>query len=140
MLLSFDTSELLHLSVSRLCHESSGLKHEMHFDTFLVLCTALNSFEQFCINLANEKLQQHFNQVHFSFLTSAGCVRSGCTAAMSHQVMSSVFLQHVFKMEQEEYTKEAINWSYIEFVDNQDILELVERVRYRWPCLLYCIS
>ncbi|XP_024385122.1 myosin-9 isoform X2 [Physcomitrium patens] len=55
-----------------------------------------NSFEQFCINLANEKLQQHFNQ-------------------------------HVFKMEQEEYTKEAINWSYIEFVDNQDVLDLIEK-------------
>ncbi|KAJ8432526.1 hypothetical protein Cgig2_030318 [Carnegiea gigantea] len=56
----------------------------------------LNSFEQFCINFTNEKLQQHFNQ-------------------------------HVFKMEQEEYTKEEINWSYIEFVDNQDVLDLIEK-------------
>lgn len=32
-------------------------------------------------------------------------------------------------MEQEEYTKEEINWSYIEFVDNQDILDLIEKVR-----------
>jgi len=60
------------------------------FESFKV-----NSFEQFCINLANEKLQQHFNQ-------------------------------HVFKMEQEEYTREQIDWSYINFVDNQDVLSLIE--------------
>ena len=37
-------------------------------------------------------------------------------------------VQHVFKMEQEEYTKEEINWSYIEFIDNQDVLDLIEKV------------
>jgi myosin V len=37
-------------------------------------------------------------------------------------------IKYVFKMEQEEYKTEEINWSYIEFVDNQDILDLIEKV------------
>lgn len=54
-----------------------------------------NSFEQLCINLANEKLQQAFNA-------------------------------HIFKAEQNEYTQEGIDWSYIEFIDNQDVLDILE--------------
>ncbi|KAL2236439.1 UNVERIFIED_CONTAM: Myosin-9 [Sesamum indicum] len=36
-------------------------------------------------------------------------------------------VQHVFKMEQEEYKKEEIDWNYIEFIDNQDVLDLIEK-------------
>ena len=37
-------------------------------------------------------------------------------------------MQHVFKMEQEEYTREETDWSDVEFVDNQDVLDLIEKV------------
>ena len=53
-----------------------------------------NSFEQFCINYANENLQQFF-------------------------------VKHIFKMEQEEYTKEGINWEKIAFIDNQSTLNMI---------------
>lgn len=42
--------------------------------------------------------------------------------------IGQAYVQHVFKMEQEEYTKEEIDWSYVEFVDNQDVLDLIEKV------------
>lgn len=44
-------------------------------------------------------------------------------------------------MEQEEYTKEEIDWSYIDFVDNKDVLELIEKVRSIHLCFnFFCHS
>lgn len=41
-------------------------------------------------------------------------------------------------MEQEEYTKEEIDWSYIEFVDNKDVLDLIEQVSVSFSPLPPC--
>ena len=65
----------------------------------------INSFEQFCINYANEVLQQQFN----------------C---------------HVFKLEQDEYVREGIDWQFITFTDNQPVIDLIESKPIGILCLL----
>lgn len=53
------------------------------------------SFEQFCINYCNEKLQQ-------------------------------LFIELVLKQEQEEYRREGIAWTPVEYFNNRIICDLVE--------------
>ncbi|XP_074640045.1 unconventional myosin-VI-like isoform X2 [Tubulanus polymorphus] len=55
----------------------------------------VNSFEQFCINYCNEKLQQFFNE-------------------------------RILKEEQAIYAKEGLGVKKIDFVDNQDCIDLIE--------------
>uniref|UniRef100_A0A914PHG0 Myosin motor domain-containing protein n=1 Tax=Panagrolaimus davidi TaxID=227884 RepID=A0A914PHG0_9BILA len=58
-----------------------------------------NSFEQLCINYANEHLQAYFNQ-------------------------------HIFQFEQEEYLKENITWTNIEYTDNTECVHLFQQKPY----------
>ncbi|XP_058747335.1 myosin-2-like isoform X3 [Vicia villosa] len=66
---------------------------------FLVSYFQKNNFEQFCINYANERLQQHFNR-------------------------------HLFKLELEDCESDGIDCSVLDFGDNQECLDLFEKVLY----------
>ncbi|XP_014277405.1 unconventional myosin-XV isoform X2 [Halyomorpha halys] len=55
-----------------------------------------NSFEQLCINYANEHLQCYFNK-------------------------------HIFKLEQQEYAKEKIQWQNITYTDNLPVIHLLSK-------------
>lgn len=37
-----------------------------------------------------------------------------------------VVCRHLFKLEQEAYKSEGIDWSHVDFEDNQDVVDLIE--------------
>jgi myosin-5 len=58
-------------------------------------CFQENSFEQLCINYANERLQQQF-------------------------------AAHLFKLEQSVYEEDGVDWTHVEFADNQECVDMIE--------------
>lgn len=44
----------------------------------------------------------------------------------ANEKLQQQFNQHVFKLEQEEYVKEGIDWQFIKFTDNQPVINLIE--------------
>ncbi|KAK3127393.1 hypothetical protein QOZ80_7AG0572710 [Eleusine coracana subsp. coracana] len=83
-------------------NNSLGIRRQSTWRSISILdiygfeCFNKNGFEQFCINYANERLQQHFNR-------------------------------HLFKLQQEEYLEDGIDWATVEFVDNTNCLSLFEK-------------
>jgi len=46
-----------------------------------------------------------------------------------NETLQSQFNRYVFKLEQQEYEKEGIEWSFVDFPDNQEVLDLIEKKR-----------
>ena len=44
----------------------------------------------------------------------------------ANEKLQAHFNQHIFKIEQAEYTSEGIDWSYISFNDNAPCVELID--------------
>ena len=51
----------------------------------------------------------------------------------ANETLQNQFNRHIFEMEQEDYDREGIDWSYVSFNDNQPCLALLDSRYYREP-------
>ena len=50
---------------------------------------------------------------------------SACTQSFANEKLQQHFNQHMFKIEQQVYDSERIQWSHITFVDNSECIEII---------------
>ena len=84
-----------HINVALSSGQESAVTSLCILDIYGFECFQENSFEQLCINYANERLQQQF-------------------------------AAHLFKLEQQVYEEEGVDWAHVEFADNQECVDMIE--------------
>ncbi len=63
------------------------------------------------------KISKNFNSNGFEQL----CIN------YANETLQFYFNKHIFKLEQEEYSKEKINWKIIDYIDNKPCIDLISK-------------